>query len=91
MWFGACASTIGTFVQQFAQSWLVYDLTKDPFYLGLDLFLGQLPIIMFSLFGGVFADLCRHPRSRLFIMGAGMFLVAASLVMGAGPKPGSAA
>ena len=56
MWFGACASTIGTFVQQFAQSWLVYDLTKDPFYLGLDLFLGQLPIIMFSLFGGVFAD-----------------------------------
>ena len=52
MWVGACASTIGTFVQQFAQSWLVYDLTKDPFYLGLDLFLGQLPIIMFSLFGG---------------------------------------
>lgn len=40
MWLGACASTIGTFVQQFAQSWLVYDLTKDPFYLGLDLFLG---------------------------------------------------
>jgi hypothetical protein len=40
MWLGACVSTIGTFVQQFAQSWLVYDLTKDPFYLGLDLFLG---------------------------------------------------
>jgi hypothetical protein len=39
--------------------------------------------------GGVFADLCRHPRSRLFIMGAGMFLVGASLVMGAGPVPGS--
>src|ERR1700733_1646589 len=42
MWFGACASTIGTFVQQFAQSWLVFDLTKDPFYLGLDLFLGAV-------------------------------------------------
>jgi hypothetical protein len=41
--------------------------------------------------GGAFSDLCRHPRSRLFIMGAGMFLVAASLVMGAGPKPGAAA
>ena len=36
MWIGACTSTIGTFAQQFAQSWLVYDLTKDPFYLGLD-------------------------------------------------------
>ena len=41
MWLGACTSQIGTFVQQFAQSWLVYDMTKDPFYLGLDLFLGQ--------------------------------------------------
>lgn len=66
MWVGACASTIGTFVQQFAQSWLVYDLTKDPFYLGLDLFLGQLPIMMFSLFGGVFAD--RMDRRKLLLM-----------------------
>src|ERR1700728_2974006 len=66
MWFGACASTIGTFVQQFAQSWLVYDLTKDPFYLGLDLFLGQLPIMMFSLFGGVFAD--RYDRRKMLLI-----------------------
>src|SRR6201995_1415664 len=65
MWLGACASTIGTFVQQFAQSWLVYDLTKDPFYLGLDLFLGQLPIMMFSLFGGVFAD--RLDRRKMLL------------------------
>ena len=65
MWIGACASTIGTFVQQFAQSWLVYDLTKNPFYLGLDLFLGQLPIMVFSLFGGVFAD--RLDRRKLLL------------------------
>jgi MFS family permease len=65
MWFGACLSTIGTFVQQFAQSWLVYDLTKDPFYLGLDLFLGQLPIILFSLVGGVFAD--RLDRRKMLL------------------------
>ena len=65
MWTGACVSTIGTFVQQFAQSWLVYDLTKDPFYLGLDLFLGQLPIMLFSLFGGVFAD--RLDRRKMLL------------------------
>jgi predicted MFS family arabinose efflux permease len=65
MWLGACVSTIGTFVQQFAQSWLVYDLTKDPFYLGLDLFLGQLPIILFSLVGGVFAD--RMDRKKMLL------------------------
>src|ERR1700743_478661 len=66
MWFGACTSTIGTFVQQFAQSWLVYDLTKNPFYLGLDLFLGQLPIILFSLVGGVFAD--RMDRRKMLLV-----------------------
>src|SRR6202789_3896686 len=65
MWTGACVSTIGTFVQQFAQSWLVYDLTKDAFYLGLDLFLGQLPIMLFSLFGGVFAD--RMDRKKMLL------------------------
>jgi predicted MFS family arabinose efflux permease len=53
-------------MQQFAQSWLVYDLTKDPFYLGLDLFLGQLPIMLFSLVGGVFAD--RTDRRKLLLM-----------------------
>jgi predicted MFS family arabinose efflux permease len=65
MWLGACVSTVGTFVQQFAQSWLVYDLTKDPFYLGLDLFLGQLPIMLFSLVGGVFAD--RLDRRKMLL------------------------
>jgi predicted MFS family arabinose efflux permease len=52
-------------VQQFAQGWLVYELTKDPFYLGLDLFLGQLPIMLFSLVGGVYAD--RLDRKRLLL------------------------
>src|ERR1700739_2130680 len=65
MWLGACVSTVGTFVQQFAQSWLVYDLTRDAFYLGLDLFLGQLPFMLFSLVGGVFAD--RLDRKRLLL------------------------
>ncbi len=80
MWMGACLSTIGTFVQQFAQSWLIYDLTKKPFYLGLDLFLGQLPIMMFSLFGGVFADRMDRRKMLLvsqYIQMASAFLLAA--------------
>jgi MFS family permease len=56
MWIGACTSSIGTWMQQLAQAWLVYDLSKDPFYLGLDTFLAQFPIMALSLFGGVFAD-----------------------------------
>ena len=79
MWLGACTSTIGTFVQQFAQSWLVYDLTKDPFYLGLDLFLGQLPIMLFSLVGGVFAD--RRDRRKMLLMSQYIQMTAAFLLM----------
>ncbi|HVO99010.1 MAG TPA: MFS transporter [Bryobacteraceae bacterium] len=57
MWIGACTSTIGTWMQTVAQSWLVYTLSKDnPFFLGLDGFLGQIPIMLFSLLGGVLAD-----------------------------------
>jgi len=56
-------STIGTWMQQYAQSWLVYELTKSNFYLGIDSFLGQLPILLLMLIGGVIAD--RHDRRRL--------------------------
>lgn len=56
MWMGACTSTVGTLMQQFAQAWVVYKLSGSAFYLGLDSFLGQAPIVLFSLFGGVFAD-----------------------------------
>ena len=39
---------------------------RSPFYLGLDAFLQQLPIILFSLIGGVFAD--RYDRRRTLIV-----------------------
>src|SRR5437870_6990879 len=55
-WIGACSSAIGTWMQIVAQNWLVLSLTGSPFYLGLDAFLQQLPIILFTLIGGVFAD-----------------------------------
>jgi predicted MFS family arabinose efflux permease len=67
MWIGACTSTIGTWMQTVAQNWLVYTLSNnDPFYLGLDAFLGQAPIMLLSLFGGVFAD--RRDRRTMLLM-----------------------
>ena len=50
-------------MQSYAQSWLIFDLTKSNFYLGLDAFLSQLPVLLFMLIGGVIAD--RHDRRRL--------------------------
>ena len=65
LWSGALASTIGTWMQKYAQSWLIVSLTGSTFYLGLDDLLSQLPIILFTLIGGVIAD--RHDRRRLLI------------------------
>ncbi len=63
LWFAALGSTIGTWMQSYAQSWLIFDLTRSNFYLGLDSFLGQLPVLLLILIGGVIAD--RHDRRRL--------------------------
>ena len=65
MWIGACTSSIGTWMQQLAQAWLVFQLTGSSFLLGLDAFLGQIPILLFSLLGGVAAD--RIERRKLLI------------------------
>lgn len=65
LWFGACASSIGTWMQSLAENWLVLSLTASAFFLGLDAFLQQLPIMLFTLIGGVVAD--RHDR-RLTLM-----------------------
>jgi len=51
-------------MQKLAQSWLVLQLSNSPFLLGLDAFLGELPILLFSLFGGVAAD----RRDRRFLL-----------------------
>lgn len=65
MWFGACTSTIGTFMQIVAQSWLVLQISGSARLLGLDAFLANIPIFLFSLVGGVAAD--RVSRRHLLL------------------------
>jgi MFS family permease len=64
-WFGACTSSVGTWVQLTAQNWMVLALTGSAFFLGLDSFLQQLPIMLFTLVGGVLAD--RRDRRRTLL------------------------
>lgn len=66
MWIGACSSQAGTQVQTAAQAWLVLELANDnAFWLGMDQFLAQIPIVLFSLLAGVFAD--RHDRRKILL------------------------
>lgn len=53
-------------MQSLAANWLVLALTGSATYLGLDAFLQQLPIMLFTLIGGVLAD--RLDRRRTLLM-----------------------
>ncbi|MBI3264814.1 MAG: MFS transporter [Acidobacteria bacterium] len=75
LWFGAFTSSIGTWMQKVAQNWLVLTLTGSAFFLGLDAFLGELPILLFILIGGVVAD--RRDRRQLLLMSQCTQMVAA--------------
>lgn len=55
-WLGMLVSLIGTWIQQVAQSWLVFELTNSVLLLGIVGFLGSIPILILSLFGGILAD-----------------------------------
>lgn len=68
LWFGALTSSIGTWMQKVAQAWLIVTLTgsASAFFLGLDSFVGELPLLLFMLIGGVVAD--RYNRRRLMLM-----------------------
>src|SRR3954469_4795334 len=65
MWIGACTSSIGTWMQIVAQSWLIYTLSNSKFLLALDQVLNGVPIFLFSLVGGVIAD--RMDRRHLLL------------------------
>lgn len=86
MFTGACISSIGTWMQNLAQAWLVLDISKSPFYLGLDAFLAGIPIFFFSLIGGVVAD--RVERRKVLLMSqyvqmSSAFILTALILVGA--------
>lgn len=62
---GQGLSMIGTWVQQIAQSWLMYRLTGSAFHLGLVTFCSQAPILLIAPFGGWLSD--RFDRRRLLL------------------------
>src|SRR5687767_13853999 len=75
-------SSIGTWMQKVAQNWLVLTLAgaSSAFYLGLDSFLGELPILLFTLIGGVVAD--RYDR-RMLLVTSQLIQMSAAFVLAA--------
>jgi MFS family permease len=62
---GAFLSNIGTWMQNVVLGALAYDLTRSPTFVGILLFAQLGPMLLFSLVGGLLADLV--DRGRLLV------------------------
>lgn len=64
-WFGQLISQVGTWMQTIGQAWLVLEITHSAWLLGIVGALQFLPVMLFSLFGGVLAD--RLPKRTVLL------------------------
>jgi MFS family permease len=63
---GALISSSGDFMQNVAQSWLVWELTRSPVALGVVAFFDTLPRLLVGAVGGAIAD--RFDRRRVLMI-----------------------
>ncbi|MGD0621855.1 MAG: MFS transporter [Thermacetogeniaceae bacterium] len=71
-WIGMCISLIGTWMQNVAQPWLAYTLTKSAFLLGLVGAIQFMPVLLFSLFAGVLVDKLSKKKILFFTQSASL-------------------
>src|SRR6266699_4813792 len=62
---GQLISLIGTWMQNTAQGWLVYQLTGSKLLLGVVAAVGSAPMMLFSIWGGSVAD--RYPKRQIVL------------------------
>lgn len=76
LWFiGQSLSLMGTWMQNVAQGWLVYDLTGSKLALGTISFIGTIPTLFLMLPAGALAD--RIPRRTLLLITQSFMMVPA--------------
>jgi MFS family permease len=80
LWAGAFTSSVGTWMQSVAQSWLVLTISGKASYLAWAAVLQDSPFLVFSLFGGVLAD--RMDRRRILLLSQVVQLTSAFLLAG---------
>lgn len=81
LWIGAFLSFTGSWVQNVAQGWYVYELTHDEAKLAFVNFCWSMPVAVFGLFAGTLADTL-HKRTVLIVSQVIFALVALALAFG---------
>jgi MFS family permease len=62
---GQLVSLIGTWMQQTAMSWFVYQITNSKLLLGVVAAMGSAPMMLSSIWGGSLAD--RYPKRSILV------------------------
>jgi MFS family permease len=78
---GQFISLAGSWMQDTALSWLVFDLTHSTFDVGILVFVRFLPLTLFTPFAGVLADRFDNRRALIAINAASMVIAAALAVI----------
>ncbi|HRJ27772.1 MAG TPA: MFS transporter [Fimbriimonadaceae bacterium] len=79
LWAGAFISFVGSWVQNVAQGWLIYDLTRDPEKLALVGLFQMLPVTLLGPFAGTFAD---RFNKRYLLAGTQIVFAANAAILG---------
>src|SRR5213596_1163939 len=78
---GQLVSLIGTWMEQTAMSWFVYEITNSKLLLGVVSAVGSAPMMLSSIWGGTLADL--YPKRSILVMTqAAQMICAFSLAAG---------
>ena len=75
---GQSLSLIGTWMQKTAVVWVVYKMTGSAYMLGVTALATQLPITLFSIFGGIVSD--RFNRYRVLLLTQVLSMIQAILM-----------
>src|SRR6266511_3453097 len=75
---GQLVSLIGTWMQQTAMSWYVYQITNSKFLLGVVAAVGSAPMMLSSIWGGALADL--YPKRSILVATQAAQMICAFLV-----------
>ena len=75
---GQLVSLIGTWMQQTAMSWFVYEITGSKLLLGAVAAIGSAPMMLFSIWGGALADL--YPKRSILVITQSAQMICAFLL-----------
>lgn len=79
-WTGQCISVMGTWIQRTTQTWLVYQMTKSAFLVGLLAAAQFVPIMALTLVAGTLID--RYPKRQILLFTQfGFLLLGATMTL----------